>query len=246
MEKNRLVITPEQLLLIRFHLGHKKNKINVSMIPFIYGFRHNITIFHLEKITHSLNVIYKGIVKLFAKHGTIFLASTQKDLPVYDYFKKFLERKNKDKDSNIHVHGFIAFKWINGIFTNYFFYRKLMDQITSVHEQLLNSRDKKYLKYLEGVQERNYFPHPDIAVLYGYNEDAAKEFNILAVPIIGILDSNATKESYFYGFPGNDDSFDVFQFFFEFLKKTELDGRYYEKQIFYSLMLFKSKKKIFE
>ena len=44
----------------------------------------------------------------------------------------------------------------------------------------------------------------------------AKEFNILAVPIIGILDSNATKESYFYGFPGNDDSFEVFQFFFEF------------------------------
>jgi small subunit ribosomal protein S2 len=246
MEKNNLIITTEQLLKIRFHLGHKKNKLNTSMIPFIYGFRHNITIFHLEKIIFSLKIIYKALIEIFAKRGTIFLASTQKDLPIYDYFKHFMNIKNSDNESNIYIHGYIAYKWINGIFTNYFFYRKLMDQIVSVEKEFLNSRDKKYLKYLEGVQQRNYFPNPDLAVLFGYNVDACKEFNLLSVPVIGVLDSNAKKESYIYGIPGNDDSYEVLQFFFEFIKQTENAGRLYEKNEFYMLCLAKAKAKVFE
>jgi len=246
MVKNNLIIAPEQLLKIRFHLGHKKNKLNTSMVPFVQGFRHNITIFSLEKIVYSLKIIYKALIQIFAKRGTIFLSSTQKDLPIYDYFKNFLIIKNDDDESNIYVHGFIAFKWINGIFTNYFFYRKLMDQIISVEPEFLNSRDKKYLKYLEGVQQRNYFPNPDLALLFGYNEDACKEFNLLSVPIIGVLDSNATKESYLYGIPGNDDSYDVLNFFFKLLKTTEHAGRLYEKNQFYLLCLAKAKSKVFE
>jgi len=246
MEKNRFVITSEQLLLIRLHLGHKKNKINVSMIPFIYGFRHNIAIFDLEKIIFSLNIIYKGLVEIFSKKGTMFLASTQKDLPTSDYFKSYLNKKNSNKESNIFIHGFIAYKWINGIFTNYIFYRKLMDYIVSVHEQFLNSRDKKYLKYLEGVQQRNYFPHPDLAILFGYNEDAAKEFRQLSIPVVGVLDSNAEKEAYVYGIPGNDDSFEVLQFFFNYLIDAEKERRINEKNQFALLSISKAKKKIFE
>lgn len=239
MVKNNLMVTTEQLLKIRFHLAHKKNKLNPKMIPFVYGFRHRITILNLEQIAFNLKVISKGLIEIFAKRGTIFLASTQSNLPIYEYFKNWMKIKNNDIDSNIYVNGFIAFKWINGLYTNYFFYRKLMDQITAVSEKSLNSRDKKYLKYLEGVQQRNYFPVADLAVLFGYNIDAVKEFNLLQIPIVGLIDSDANKDKFTYGIPGNDDSIEVFQFFVEYIKMAEFAGRKYEKYCFQLLCLSK-------
>lgn len=243
MVKNNLLITAKQLLKIRFHLGHKKNQLNSSMVPYVYGFRRDITIFDVDKIIFSIKIIFQVLQEIFAKRGTFFLASTQKDLPVRDFFKFYRTYKNEDKLSNIFIHGYIIDKWINGVFTNYFFYRKLLEKITT--QEILISRDKNYLKYLEGVKEQYYFPNPDIVFLFGYNKDTCKEFNLLNIPIIGLLDTNAKKEPYTYGIPGNDDSFEVLQFFFDLIEKAEEEGRNVEKIRFFKLCLFKVKKTIF-
>lgn len=243
VKKNKFLITTKQLIKIQFPIGHKKSDLTKSMNPYIYGFRNRIVLFDLEKIIFSLKVVFNALKLIFSKRGMFFLASTQKNLPVYDFFNEYskFKKANLTKEANIDIYGFMTDKWINGIFTNNFFYRKLMDIINSTPDEFLNSRNKKYKKYLRGVQEKYFFLYPDIAILFGHNENACKEFNNLRIPLIGLLDSNGRPEFYDYMIPGNDDSVEVLQFFFEFLEKAEKEGRFLECLIFYKLSVVKIK-----
>jgi ribosomal protein S2 len=40
----------KHLIKIRSHLGHKNNILNTKINPYIYGTRHNINIFDIEKL----------------------------------------------------------------------------------------------------------------------------------------------------------------------------------------------------
>ena len=42
-------LTTNQLFKVRLHLGHKHQKLDLKMLSFIQGNRHNINIFNLEK-----------------------------------------------------------------------------------------------------------------------------------------------------------------------------------------------------
>lgn len=241
MEKNNLLITAQQLINMRFHLGHKKNRIHNSIIPFLEGYRNNIAILSIRIIIYSFYIIIKGLKELFAQKAVFFLASTQRDLPIYEYFKQYQSFVNKQEPSKMFVQGFMVDKWINGVFTNYFFFRKLINQIYSTEYLYLNSRDKNYFYYLEGVKKRHYFPVPEIVLLFGYNFDICKEFNILNIPIIGIYDTNGNNQKYTYGIPANDDSFETLQFFFELIVDCQTNAVRLEHKRFEQFCMIKLK-----
>jgi ribosomal protein S2 len=50
MYKNFYNFNLQNLLKIRLHLGHKDDQLNLKLTSYLYGTRHNINIYDLDKL----------------------------------------------------------------------------------------------------------------------------------------------------------------------------------------------------
>lgn len=234
---------------IRLHLGTTKKTLNIKNTPYLFGYRHNITIFSIEKMWHTFRYTFFNFVELFALRNTFLIINTEnRNIKIHDFVMKFLNSYPfvHHNFKNIYVNGYVENKWIGGSLSNWKIIIELLNHIKKLsHEKQNSTRYLKYLYYLKGLKDiKSAKIYPDFLFMLSDNKLALQEASNLNIPAFGIIDSNMNPDFFLYKIFGNNKSKDAVLFFLMFLKEAILEGRFKEQQQFIDLITYYVKKNI--
>jgi len=206
LELNDLVL--DELLKAGVHFGHRTQIWDPSMRPYIYTSRDGIHIIDLIKTVQKLNEAIEAIYE-YASKGEVMFVST----------KPQLRDVVKTAAINSHSH-FVINRWPGGLLTNYLVTRKsikkLNDYIKSFKEGIENRTKKELLKMKEelarlnilygGVKMFNKRPACVVVVDPKKSLIAVREAKRMNIPVIALVDTNASIKMIDHVIPTNDDA----------------------------------------
>jgi small subunit ribosomal protein S2 len=203
--------TVEKLFEAGGHLGHRKDKTDASMHPFIFRIQNRISIINLDKTSVLLTEALEYIEDL-ATHGKTIL---------------FVGTKNPELAKNIKNSAteakmpYVTERWIGGLLTNFKNIKKTIDHI----KKLEGGRERKEFEGYTKKERMNIDKEidegnrifggikemvnlPDALIVFDTNNEiiAVKEAGTLQIPVIGINDMRFQKKLVNKFIPINDES----------------------------------------
>ena len=197
------------LLDAGMHLGHKTNKWNPSMNPYIYGSQDNIHIIDLRKTVLLLNNALTFVENIAKNNGLILFIGTKSQAS--EIVKKYATECKQS---------YVNKRWLGGMLTNWATISNSLNFLNSLNKKISNKNLKfkkkeilkmnrqidKIEKYLGGLKDMGATPQAVFVVDVNKDAIAVTEANKLKIPVIGILDTNSSPIGIDYPIPGNDDS----------------------------------------
>ena len=125
---------------------------------------------------------------------------------------------------------YVNFRWLGGLLTNYKTIKNSIDKLKELEIKLSSNGENKFTKKeglilnrklsklklsLEGIRNMDKLPDVLFIIDVNYESIALLEANRLAIPVIGIVDTNSNPDLVTYVIPGNDDSTDAIKFYLE-------------------------------
>lgn len=199
-----------QLLDAGVHFGHKANRWNPKMFPYIYAERNGIHILDLIQTTEFLKRACDFSKKAARKNQTFLFVGT----------KKQTASLIANEATNCGAF-YINHRWLGGMLTNWVTIKTRIDRLNHLEQQEklnafvnlpkkeasdLKKELEKLKKYFNGVKGMKQIP--DIIVIIDQKREiiAIQEALSLDIPIISILDTNCDPNLATIPIPGNDDS----------------------------------------
>ena len=199
-----------QLLKAGVHFGHKTDRWNPKMFPYIYTEHNGI---HILDLVQTARLLKKAnlFIKLAAKRKKKFLfISTKRQA------RKIIAYEAKRCNSY-----YINNRWLGGMLTNWSTLKTRIDRLKILEQQEIKGifkslpkkeaaiRQKeleKLRKLLNGI--KNMKQLPDIAIIIDQKREitAIQECRKLGIPIISIIDTNCDPNLIDVPIPGNDDA----------------------------------------
>ena len=220
--------TMRQMLEAGVHFGHSTRRWNPRMKPFIFGERNKIHILDLQQTVPMLYAALKAMSDVTSRGGRVLFVGT----------KRAAADKIAETARNCGQY-YVNHRWLGGMMTNWATVsqsiRRLRElegrmegeevgQLTKKEVlQLTRERDKLEMT-LGGIKEMGGLP--DMLFVIDTNKEAiaVEEANGLNIPVIAIVDSNATPDGVDYVIPGNDDAMRAISFYCELAQAAVLDG----------------------
>jgi len=198
------------LLETGVHFGHRTQKWNPKMAPFIYTARNGIHIIDLRQTFTNLNSFYDMVVEIARKGGTVLFVGTKRQA-----------QETVAIEAARCGMPYVNQRWLGGTLTNW---RTIKDRIETLkklesrrekgefklltkREALMLGRDiDKLNERLGGIREMRRLPEIVVMVDTKREETAVKEANSLNIPIMALVDTNGDPDTIDYIIPGNDDA----------------------------------------
>lgn len=203
------IVSKDKLLEAGVYFGHKKDKWNPKMKPYINGVKKGTHIIDIEKSKRTLEFAY-SLIKSYAEKGATFVfVGTRK------------QAKEAVKANALRTNSFyVSERWLGGTLTNSrtIFQRvrrmEELEQLAATNyagytkkEGVLFAKElAKLHKNLQGIREMRRKPNVMIVADPSADDIAVKEAQRLGVKVIGIVDTNNDPSSVNVAIPGNDDS----------------------------------------
>jgi small subunit ribosomal protein S2 len=222
-------VTMRQMLEAGVHFGHQTRYWNPKMADFIFGSRNKIHIVNLEKTMEMYQEALKYIRQLASNRGTILFVGTKRQA-----------REIVAEEAQRAGMPFVDHRWLGGMLTNFktvkVSIKRLKDLETmaqdgtfekmSKREALTLQREmEKLTRSLGGIKEMNALPDALFVIDVGYQKIAVTEANKLAIPIVGVVDTNHSPDGIAYVIPGNDDSSRAIRLYARGVADAILEGR---------------------
>ena len=200
----------KDLLEAACHFGHKREKWNPHMAPYIYGTRKGVHIFDLEKTHEHLKATCEELKKLSKEGKTILFVSTKQQSIT------FIEEVGKALGQPI-----VTKKWIPGLLTNWNTIKKRIQYYIDLQNSFKTGEVDKYTKKeqtelrkqltkldtaLSGVSGMKGVPDAVFVIDAVLDHVAVLEARKLKIPVYGICDSNAEPDEFTQFIPANDDA----------------------------------------
>ena len=219
--------TMRGLLEAGAHFGHKAERWNPKMAPYIFGARNNIHIIDLAQTVPLLHQALKQISDTVAKGGRVLFVGTKRQAQeqIADAAKRSAQY-------------YINSRWLGGTLTNWKTIsgsisrlRKLDEMLSAgasgvtKKERLLLTRERDKLeKALGGIRDMG--GTPDLIFVIDTNKEALaiKEANRLKIPVVAILDTNCDPDGVTHPIPGNDDAGRAIALYCDLVAKAAIDG----------------------
>ena len=222
------IFTMRQLLEAGVHFGHHTRRWNPKMEPFIFGERNGIHILDLQQTVPLLGRALTAMRDTAAKGGRILFVGTK--------------RAASDKIAETAKacgQYYVNHRWLGGMLTNWATVsqsikrlrdleaRLSSDEVNQLGKkeilQLTRERDKLELT-LGGIKEMGGLP--DMLFILDTNKEdiAVLEANKLNIPVVAVIDSNASPAGVDFPIPGNDDAMRAITLYCELAQATVLDG----------------------
>lgn len=198
------------LLETGVHFGHRTNRWNPKMDEFIFTSRNGIHIIDLQQTLANLHEYYDMVRDTVADGGTVMFVGTKRQA-----------QEAIEEEANRCGMAFVNQRWLGGTLTNWRTIRSRIDTLKKLEadresgifelltkkEALMNERQITKLQLrLGGVREMKRIPNILIVVDTDREETGVKEANILGIPVLGIVDTNANPDVVDYIIPANDDA----------------------------------------
>jgi len=203
-------VSLRNLLEVGVHFGHRTQKWNPKMDPYIFTQRNGIHILDLQQTIKNLHEYHDMIRDLVADGGVVLFVGTKRQAA--ETVRQEAERCGMP---------YVNHRWLGGTLTNWKTIRTRIDALKTLErerddgkhdlltkkEQLTKQReiDKLQLR-LGGI--RNMKSTPDLVFIVDVirEDTAVKECNILDIPVLALLDTNGDPDQIDYILPANDDA----------------------------------------
>jgi|TARA_B100000524_G_scaffold331303_1_gene217740 small subunit ribosomal protein S2 len=199
-----------QLLEAGVHFGHKANRWNPKMFPYIYAERDGIHILDLVQTAQLLNEAALFVNTAAQKEKTFLFVGT----------KPQASAAIAQEALNCNSY-YVNHRWLGGMLTNWKTVSQRIDRLKNLEQQeqdgILDTLPKKEASgirkeleklrlHLNGIKDMPQIPDVMIVVDQKRELTAIKEAITLDIPVISILDTNCDPEIVDIPIPGNDDS----------------------------------------
>jgi small subunit ribosomal protein S2 len=204
------VISMKQLLEAGVHFGHQTRRWNPKMKPYIFTERNGIYIIDLQKTVRKVDEAYNFVRQVGADGGRMLFIGTKKQAQ-----EAVADEARRSGDY------FVNQRWLGGMLTNFDTIKKRVKRLAELKEQEASgnwdrlpkkevsslTREKEKLeKYLGGIEGMRELPAAVFVVDPRKEHIAVTEARKLAIPIVGIVDTNCDPDEIDYIIPGNDDA----------------------------------------
>lgn len=228
------VISMKALLESGVHFGHRTNKWNPRMKPYIFTERNGIHIIDLQQTSKLLNHAYNVVRDAVANGGTILFVGTKRQA-----------QETVAEEATRCGMPYVTERWMGGMLTNWSTIHariqelerleKMRDNNELEHltkkEALLISREITRLQTrLSGTRTMKRRPDLLFIVDVGREEAAVHEANLLNIPIIALVDTNCNPQNIDYVIPSNDDAIRAIKLLVGKMADAVLEGKAMRKE----------------
>jgi small subunit ribosomal protein S2 len=204
------VVSMKALLESGVHFGHRTNKWNPGMKPYIFTERNGIHIIDLQQTVKAINTAYNAIRDTVANGGVVMFVGT----------KRQAQETVHDEAVRCGM-PYVTERWLGGMLTNWSTMRQRIVELERMEklfatgdiekltkkEGLLIQREITRLNiHLSGVRTMQRVPDLVFIVDVSREYSAVHEANLLKIPVIALVDTNCDPSSVDYVIPSNDDA----------------------------------------
>ncbi|MDE2854179.1 MAG: 30S ribosomal protein S2 [Chloroflexota bacterium] len=216
------------LLETGVHFGHRTNKWNPKMDEFIFTQRNGIHIIDLQITLKNLNSFHDMLANLIAGGGSVLFVGTKRQA------QEIVQREAARCGMP-----YVNYRWLGGTLTNWKTIRSRIDTLNQLEERrdagefdrltkkeglVLERKIAKLQLRLGGIREMKRVPDLLIVVDAEREFTAVKEANILKIPVMALVDTNADPDMVDHILPANDDAMRSIRLLIGALADAVLEG----------------------
>ncbi len=204
------VVSMKALLESGVHFGHRTNKWNPGMRPYIFTERNGIHIIDLQQTVKAINNAYNVIRDSVANGGVVLFVGT----------KRQAQETVREEAMRCGM-PYVTERWLGGMLTNWATMHQRIQELERM-EKLFSSGEVEKLTKKEGllIQReinrlnihlagvRNMTRVPDLLFVVDVDREylPVHEANLLSIPVIALVDTNCDPSNVDYVIPSNDDA----------------------------------------
>lgn len=228
-------VSMKALLESGVHFGHRTNKWNPKMRPYIFTERNGIHIIDLQQTVKLLEDAFDIVRKTVAEGGSILFVGTKRQ--AQETIQAEAERCGMP---------YVNQRWLGGTLTNWVTIQQRivelgrlekMFETGEVHrltkkEGLLLQREIKRLETrLSGVRNMKNLPDLLFIVDVDREDTAVREAVLKDIPVIAMVDTNCNPTNIDYVIPSNDDAIRAIKLLIGHIADAVIEGKMMRKDI---------------
>lgn len=223
------VISMKALLESGVHFGHRTNKWEPRMKPYIFTERNGIHIIDLQQTVKLLGQAYNVIRDKVAEGGTVLFVGT----------KRQAQETVRDEATRAGM-PYVTERWLGGMLTNWTtMYARIQEldrleqlrdsgeinKLTKKEGLMIQRKIDRLLIHLSGVRDMKRLPDLLFVVDVGREDAAVHEANLLNIPVVALVDTNCNPQSIDYVIPSNDDAIRAIKLLVAKVADAVLEGK---------------------
>jgi small subunit ribosomal protein S2 len=228
------VISMKALLESGVHFGHRTNKWDPRMKPYIFTERNGIHIIDLQQTSKLLNHAYNVIRDIVANGGTVLFVGTKRQA-----------QETIADEANRCGMPYVTERWMGGMLTNWSTMHARIQELEKL-EKMRDNNELERLTKKEGLLigreitrlttrlsgTRSMKRRPDLIFIIdvGREESAVHEANLLNIPIVAMVDTNCNPLNVDYVIPSNDDAIRAIKLLVSKVADAVLEGKAVRKE----------------
>ncbi len=228
------IISMKALLESGVHFGHRTNKWDPRMKPYIFTERNGIHIIDLQQTVKLLNQAYNIIRDKVADGGTILFVGTKRQA-----------QETVVEESARCGMPYVTERWLGGMLTNWSTMHQRIQELERLvqlqvtgeinrltkKEGLLIQREITRLETrLSGVRHMKRLPDMLFVVDVCREDAAVHEANLLEIPIVALVDTNCNPQDVDYVIPSNDDAIRAIKLLVAKVADAVIEGKAMRKE----------------
>lgn len=228
------VVSMKALLESGVHFGHRTNKWEPRMRPYIFTERNGIHIIDLQQTVKALNTAFNVVRDCVSGGGTILFVGT----------KRQAQETIREEAMRCGM-PYVTERWMGGILTNWStMYQRIQELDRLEHmrdsgdinrltkkEGLLIGREIDRLQIrLSGLRAMKRVPDYVFIVDVCREETAVMEANKLDIPVIALVDTNCNPSGVDYVIPSNDDAIRAIKLLVGKIADAVIEGKAVRKE----------------
>jgi small subunit ribosomal protein S2 len=223
------IISMKALLESGVHFGHRTNKWDPRMKPYIFTERNGIHIIDLQQTVKLLSQAYNVVRDAVAGGGVVLFVGT----------KRQAQETIAEEAARCGM-PFVTERWLGGMLTNWSTMHQRIQELDRLEqlrdtgeinrltkkEGLLIQREiDRLLTRLSGVRSMKRLPDLLFIVDVCREDAAVHEANLLNIPIVSLVDTNCNPQGIDYVIPSNDDAIRAIKLLVAKIADAVLEGK---------------------
>ena len=218
----------KELLDAGVHFGHRTQRWNPKMKPYIFEARNGIYVIDLEHTVKQLEAAQDFLRETAASGKKVLFVGCKKQ--AQETIKLLAQKSNSY---------YVTERWLGGTMTNLTTIRKSVARMKSIDTMEANGTTAKMPKQevsvmrrehaklhrnLDGIRDMEKYPAAIVIVDVPREEIAVAEARRLNIPVVAITDTNANPDLVDYPIAGNDDAIRSISVILEALNDAIIEG----------------------
>jgi len=223
------VISMKALLESGVHFGHRTNKWNPAMRPFIFTERNGIHILDLQQTVKSISNAYNLVRDTVSTGGSVLFVGT----------KRQAQETIKEEAIRCGM-PYVTERWLGGTLTNWSTISQRIGELVRLEKLYETGEIKSYTKKealmiereinrllirLSGIRNMKKLPELIFIIDVSREETAVHEANLKNIPIIAMVDTNCDPSNIDYVIPSNDDAIRAIKLMVSKIADAAIEGK---------------------